>query len=59
MKKAAFFDFDGTLANTEKLSVLATLSYRALTCTRSFGNMFSPGTFSAQWHSTSELLRTL
>lgn len=24
MKKAAFFDFDGTLANTEKLSVLAT-----------------------------------
>ena len=25
----------------------------------SFGNMFSPGTFSAQCHSTSELLRTL
>ncbi len=26
---------------------------------RSFGNMLSPGTFSAQSHSTSELLRTL
>ena len=26
---------------------------------RSFGNMLSPGTFSAQGHSTSELLRTL
>ena len=26
---------------------------------RSFGNLLSPGTFSAQGHSTSELLRTL
>ena len=26
---------------------------------RSFGDTFSPGTFSAQRHSTSELLRTL
>ena len=26
---------------------------------RSFGDTFSPGTFSAQSHSTSELLRTL
>src|SRR5699024_10922068 len=37
-----------------------TLSYRCSTGTaHSFGDTLSPGTFSAQSHSTSELLRTL
>ena len=39
---------------------VGTLPYRFIKDkTRSFGNMLSPGTFSAQDHSTSELLRTL
>ena len=39
--------------------VHATLPYHSITRIRSFGSMLSPGTFSAQGHSTSELLRTL
>jgi len=36
-----------------------TLPYHHITAIRSFGARLSPGTFSAQGHSTSELLRTL
>jgi hypothetical protein len=40
-------------------TLLRTLSYQYITIFHSFGVMFSPGTFSAHVHSTSELLRTL
>lgn len=40
--------------------LIRTLSYhRTKGSIRGFGTLFSPGKFSAQGHSTSELLRTL
>ena len=40
-------------------TLLRTLPYPIINYCHSFGNMLSPGKFSAQGHSTSELLRTL
>lgn len=40
-------------------ALIRTLSYHNINIIHSFGVMFSPGTFSAHVHSTSELLRTL